>query len=308
MMLPYLKRANISFDEAIRLDPDFINPYLFKADYYYHYLLKSEKVVYSDTLTETQAYRLLQKGIESAIDKSKTEIEKDYYRLYTIMFSNDWSTIRPIAERVLNSPEAVQLFTYQPFNLAALLTSLGYGKQITSISRAIGKNDPLNQPAIRQIIEAKMFAGDYAGAIQSFDSVSTFDIEPRLEYDKLFCLYQLNRIDEVFNRLEQVDSTSVSNYRSLKAMVLAKKSRFKEAKQLMDNDSGIDYTLNGFEAAYGREATNAEAARLDRKLVSDHVLVFSYLHSPNNLPFDLSATPNFARRLKQAGVSIKQMK
>jgi hypothetical protein len=91
-------------------------------------------------------------------------------------------------------------------------------------------------------------------------------------------------------------------------MVLAKKSRFKEAKQLMDNDSGIDYTLNGFEAAYGREATNVEAARLDRKLVSDHVLVFSYLHSPNNLPFDLSATPNFARRLKQAGVSIKQMK
>jgi adenylate cyclase len=306
VMLPYLKRANNSFDEAIRLDPDFINPYLFRADYYFHYLLKPEKVIYNDTLTEKQAYRLLQKGIESAIEKSKTEIEKDYYRLYAIMFSNDWSTIRPIAERVLNSPEAVQLFTYQPFNLAAMLTSIGYGKQISAISRAIVKSDPLNQAAIRQIIEAKMFAGDYADAIQSFDSVNTFDQEPRLAYTKLFSLYQLNKIDEVYNLLAQMDSTSVANYHSMKAMVLAKKARFKEAKQLMDNDSGVDYSLDGFEAAYGRAATNLEAAKLDRKLVTHHILAFSYLYSPNNLPFDLSATPNFAKRLRQAGVDLKQ--
>ncbi len=305
VMLPYLRRANISFDEAVRLDPDFINPYLFRADYYFHYLLKPEKVIYNDTLTETQAYRLLQKGIESAIEKSKTEIEKDYYRLYAIMFSNDWSPIRPIAERVLNSPEAVQLFTYQPFNLAAMLTSIGYGKQITAISRAIVKSDPLNQAAIRQIIEAKMFVADYADAIQSFDSVNTFDQEPRLRYVKLFCLYQLNKIDEVYNLLTQMDSATVSNYHSMKAIVLAKKGELKEAKQVMDHDNRVDYSLHGFEAAYGRAATNLEAAKLDRKFVTHHILAFCYLHSPNNLPFDLSATPNFAKRLREAGVDVK---
>ncbi len=303
-MLLYLKRANISFEEAIRLDPDFINPYLFRADYYFHYLLKPEKAIYSDTLTEKQAYSLLQKGIESAIDKSKTEIERDYYRLYAIMHSSDWSSIRPNAERVLNSPEAAQLFAYQPFNLAALLTSLGYGKQITKISRAIIKNDPLNNAASRQILEAMIVVGDYAKAIQSYDSLNAFDQEPRLRYLKLFCLYQLNKIDEVSNLLTQTDSVSVSSYHSMQAMISAKEGKLNEAKQFMDRDRGVDYTLQGFEAAYGREATNREAARLDKKLVTHHILLFSFLYSPKNLPFDLSATPNFARRLKQAGVNV----
>lgn len=307
-MLLYLKQANISFEEAIRLDPDFINPYLFRSDYYFHYLLKPEKAIYSDTLTEKQAYSFLQKGIESAIDKSKTEIEKDYYRLFSIMHSADWSSLRSNAERVLNSPEAAQLFTYQPFNLAALLTSVGYGKQITKISRAIIKNDPLNNSASRQILEAMMVEGDYAKALQSYDSLNAFDQEPRLRYMKLFCLYQLNKIDEVSNLLAQTDSTKVSSYHSMQAMVLAKEGKLKEAKQFMDLDNRVDYTLNGFEAAYGREATNREAARLDKKLVTHHILLFSFLYSQKNLPFDLSATPNFARKLKQAGVDIKDIK
>ena len=279
---------------------------MYRSDYYFHYLLKSEKAIYSDTLTEKQAYNFLQKGIESAIDKSKTEMEKDYYRLFSIMHSADWSSLRFNAERVLNSPEAAQLFTYQPFNLAALLTSLGYGKQITKISRAILKNDPLNNSASRQILEAMMYEGDYAKAIQSYDSLNAFDQEPRLRYMKLFCLYQLNKMDEVSNFLAQADSTKVSSYHSIQAMILAKAGKLKEAKQFMDRDSRDDYTLSGFEAAYGREATNREAARLDKKLVTHHILLFSLLYSSKNLPFDLSTTPNFAKRLSQAGFDMKQ--
>jgi hypothetical protein len=74
----------------------------------------------------------------------------------------------------------------------------------------------------------------------------------------------------------------------------------------MDHDSRVDYTLYGIEAAYGREAANREANKLDKTLVMHHILLFSYLHAPKNLPFNLSATPNFARRLKQAGVDLTQ--
>jgi NAD+--asparagine ADP-ribosyltransferase len=88
-LLPYLKRANLNFDEPIRLDPDFINPYLYSGDYYFHYLVKNEKTLYTDTITETQAYQHMRQSIEKAIDKSKSEIGKGYYRLYSIMYSND---------------------------------------------------------------------------------------------------------------------------------------------------------------------------------------------------------------------------
>ncbi len=305
-MLPYLKRANLNFDDAIRFDPDFINPYLYKGDFYFHYLGKNEKTVYNDTITDAQAYKLMRESIENAIDKSKSEIGKDYYRLYSIMYSNDWSSIRPIIERVLKSPEAVQLFSYQPYNLSALLTCLGYGQQIAGISKAILKKDPLNGNRKREISEAFMFSNNYTRAIESIDSMNTLNEDTRLNHNKLFSLYRLKKFDEAYTLIMKLDSTKVSSYHSILAMLFAQSGKLKETKQLMDNDNRVDYTLYGIEAAYGREEANREANKLDKSLVMHHILLFSYLHSPKNLPFDLSATPNFARRFSQAGVNINQ--
>lgn len=90
-------------------------------------------------------------------------------------------------------------------------------------------------------------------------------------------------------------------------MLLAKKGKVKEAKQIMDKDTRVDYALFGIDAAYGREVANKEAGgAFDKKLVMHHILLFNYLHSPKNPPFDLSATPNFVKRFKQAGVNIYQ--
>jgi tetratricopeptide (TPR) repeat protein len=266
--------------------------------------VKDERTVYHDTVTEAQAYRLLNEGIEKAVEKSKSEIEKDYCRLYSVMFSNDWSGMRPIIERVLKSPEAAHLFSYQPFNLAALLTGLGYGEQISRIYQGLLKNDPLNGTAKREIIESMMFAGEYGKAIEALDSANNFSRDPRLNYNKLFSLYQLNKSEEAYRILTQLDSTTVASYRCVQAMILAKRGELKEAREIMDKDSRADHTLYGIEAGYGRKAANREANALDKKLVMPHLLLFSYIHSPKNLPFDLSATPNFVKRFKQAGVII----
>jgi hypothetical protein len=55
----------------------------------------------------------------------------------------------------------------------------------------------------------------------------------------------------------------------------------------MDKDTWVDYTLHGMEAGYARAAANKEARKLDKKLVMHHILLFSYQHSPQNLPLDL---------------------
>jgi TolB-like protein/tetratricopeptide (TPR) repeat protein len=304
-LLPYLKRANINFDEAIRLDPDFINPYLYKGDFFFHYLTKSEKSVYNDTITEAQAYQQMRKCIENAIAKSKTEIEKDYYNLYLIMFSNDWSSMRPIIERVLKSPEAVRLFSYQPFNLTALLTCLGYGKQIVAINLEILKKDPLNNNRKIEIVEASMFSGNYLRAIESIDSLGAKGDHFRLNFSKLNSLYHLKKFDEAHSLLGQLDETRVSSYYSILAMLLAKRGELEEARKVMDKDSRDVYTLSGIDVTYGREAANREASMLDKNLVMHHVLLFDYLYTPKNLPFDLSATPNFVKRFRQAGVALE---
>jgi len=305
-LLPYLKRANLNFDEAIRLDPDFINPYLYKGDFYFHLLMKNKTTIYTDTISETEAYQRMKESIESAITKSKTEVEKDYYRLYSIMYSNDWSSMRPIIERVLKNPEADQLFSYQPYNLSALLTILGYGNEVSRLGRAILKKDPLNFNRKREIIEASMYAGKYAQAIETIDSLNALNEDSRINYSKVFCLYQLKKYEEAYRFLMQLERGSVSSYNSIRAMLLTQRGNANEARQLMDTDTRVDYTLYGIEAAYGREVANQEAKMLDNNLVMHHILLFSYLHAPKGLPFDLSATPNFVNRLKQAGITLNQ--
>ena len=178
--------------------------------------------------------------------------------------------------------------------------------KLREISKGILKNDPLNSTAKREIIEAMMFSDNYTKAVENIDSMNTFNRDSRLNYNKLFCLYQLKKFDEAYSLLTQLDSTTVGSYHSMQAMVFAKRGKLKEAKQIMDMDTRVDYTLYGIEAAYGREAANREANKLDKKLVMHHVLLINYLHSPKNLPFNISATPNFAKRFKQAGVDIKQ--
>ncbi len=304
LMLQYLKQSNESFEEAIRLDPDFVTPRIYHADFYFHYLLRSERTTYKDTMTDAQAYQLMTRDLQSTIEKSRTDVERDYYRLYRIMYSNDWSGMKPVIERVLQNPDAARLFAHQAFNLGSVLIGLGYGEQISGISLEILKNDPLNSATKRDIIHALIFAGNYREAIQYADSMNTNNQDPLLNYGKIFSLYQLGKVEESYRILKQMDSTMVRDYNSMLALMLNKMNKSGEAKAVMDRDTRIDYSLFGIEAAYGRAAANEEAHRLDKKLVMDQVLLYSYLNSPKHLPFDLSAAPNFAKRFRQAGVDI----
>ena len=84
--------------------------------------------------------------------------------------------------------------------------------------------------------------------------MNTLNEQPRLNYNKLFSLYQLKKFNEANNLIGKLDSSKISSYHSIKAMLLAQSGKVKEAKQIMDADARVDYGLGGIEAAYGRKA------------------------------------------------------
>lgn len=74
---------------------------------------------------------------------------------------------------------------------------------------------------------------------------------------------------------------------------------------------GVDHRksplyLIGVDELFGRPEANKQANLLDQKILLDFPLFRSYLLTNNNSPFDFSATPNFAKRLRQAGVQVTQ--
>ena len=302
-ILPNLKQANVNFSQAIALDPDFVNAYIFHADFFLHYL-DSKKSSGGDTLTDAEAYRMMLNDFDNAVAKSKESIDKDFYRLHSIMYSNDWSNMRPIVERLVNSPDAVRLFTYQSFSLVRLIYCLGYGQKISEIDSAILKNDPGNIEAERDIVWSMLSSGEYDKAIQTLNQLSN-NQDPELNFHKIFSLYKLGKIDDAYDLISQMDSSSTRFYYTSVAMVLAKKGDMIKAKRIIEEDKKVDYLLFGIDAVYGRQAANQEASRLDKKPV-DFALLFSYLYAPNDPPFDLSATPNLAKKLGQMGITIKQ--
>ena len=145
-LMSYLVKANKFYEESFKLDPDFVNPYLFHADLFAHFLLR-EKDVAVENLTDDIALVKMRQDLNAMVAKSKSETERDYYRLYQIMFSDDWSGFRPAIEKVLNNPDARKYFSYQSFALGTLLISLGYDQEIAELSEEILVNDPLNERA-----------------------------------------------------------------------------------------------------------------------------------------------------------------
>ncbi|MBL7847911.1 MAG: hypothetical protein JNL40_10610 [Cyclobacteriaceae bacterium] len=296
-----MKQANAFYEESSRMDPDFVNPYLYHADYFLHYVLKDDPH-YLDTLSDEQAYRLFMADLASAISRSKESSQADYYRIPQVMYSSDWTNFRAIIEKSMNSTDAAIRYKYQNFDLSIILICLGYGDRLTEISEAIILQEPTDFSAWRNVVLNYMNRGEYAEALNKIAEIVHSPIRLFVNDYKLFAQIQLGKLDEAYSEIMQDPNQDYFAYFDLKALILAKQGKREEAKKvLMQEHRASPFYLFAIDAVLGRQAANAEAARMDKKLLLDFPLFRSYFLAPNNLPYDLDSAPNFAKRLKQAG-------
>jgi len=299
-----LKKANVFYEESIKHDPDFINPYYYHADFFLHYVLKDDPA-YTDSLSESEAYKMFMRDLENMISRSKITAQKDYYRLPQIMYSNDWSNFREAVEKSLNSPDAPKYFKYQNFDISSLLICLGYGDQISELSRKIMENDPSDQSSIKEIILALIYAGKYQDALNELIKLGDLSDKPEFYVYKLFAILQLGQVDEAYEMVVNNQDLDYFNFIDIKALIFARKGLKDEAMNIFQvaHRTGPLYLI-AVDELFGRKEANRQASLSDKKLLLDFQLFRAYLFSSNDLPYDLSATPNFARRLKQAGVKV----
>jgi len=304
--LENLKRANVFYEESIKRDPDFINPYFYHADFSLHYVLKDDPF-YTDTLSESEAYKMFMSDLENMVSRSKEKSQREYYRLPQIMYSNDWSNFREAIERSLNSQDALKYFKYQNFDISSLLICLGYGDQLSDLSRKIIENDPSDQSPMREIVLSHIFAGKYQGALDEIAKLGDLSYRPDFYVYKLFCMVQLGQVDEAYTLVINKQDLDYFSYIDVKALIFAKKGLKEEAKKIfeVDHRTGPLYLIV-VDELYGRQEANRQASLSDKKLLLDFQLFRSNLMSQGNPPYDFSATPNFAKRLIQAGVTLTQ--
>jgi TolB-like protein len=299
--LAKLKQANVYYEESMLLDPNFVNPYLYHADFFLHFVLHDDPH-YQDTLTDKQAYRLFMNDLAKAIDHSTESSQADYYRIPQAMYSNDWTNFRSIIEKSMNSKDAAVLFKYQNFDLSTILIGLGYGDRLTEISEAIIIQEPGDLSAWRNIVLHLLHKGKYQEALDKIAGMNDSPTRLGVNDYKLFALIQLGKLDEAYNEIIRDPNQDYFAFYDLKALILAKQGNREAAKkELLVEHRSSPFYLFAVDAALGRKAANAEAARMDKELLLDFPLFRSYFLSPANLPYDLASAPNFERRLREAG-------
>jgi tetratricopeptide (TPR) repeat protein len=220
------------------------------------------------------------------------------------MFSRDWSNFRPLIERVLNNPESSKYFAYQSFNLGQLLIALGYQDQMITISKTLLQSDPSNGSLQNDLATALISKGKYEEFIsEKGQSLSLEFRERTLIFLQIYSLLQLNRTSEAEELLSKFSPDNVRAYWDLRALIAFQQGHKEEALSLLNKRSA--HRSSGWmvatDAILGREAANREAAHNDRRIVLDFSLFLALALTPDKLPYDLSATPNFAQRLKEAG-------
>jgi TolB-like protein len=301
--LKKLKEANVLYEQSMRLDPDFVNPYLFHADFFLHYVLKDD-ASYQDTLTDIESQELFMNDLANAITHSKEKSQGDYYRIPQTMYSNDWSNFRAVIEKSLNSPDAPKHFKYQNFDLSTILIIMGYGDQAQKIGEEILAQDPTYIPGKRDVLFNLLYKGEYNNFIREVELIEFSPTRFGMRDYKLFALIQLGRVDEVLDFITQNPSEDFSYY-DLKAIVLARKGKLEEAKKVLKEPHRHSaFYLLAVDAVFGRQEANKAASLMDQKILLDFPLFRSLFLSPENPPYDLAAAPNFARKLKQAGIKL----
>ena len=301
-VMNYLVKANKFYEESSALDPNFANPHLFHADLFAHFLLR-EKDVAIENLTDDLAFVEMRQDLNALVAKSKSETERDYYRLYQIMNSDDWTSFRPLIERVLKNPDAKKYFAYQSFSLGTLLIYLGYGQEIQQIMEGILINDPLNRQAQTDLAKALIFSEKYEEALQRINQLDKSNPSSGIAICKLFVLYQLNLNADAKELMTQIepDRASFSRFQDMRTLALLLNENKENTIIRKQIDEKKITNLYVFNVALGRSASNAKASDWDKKKILAFQLFDVFQLPGKKPPFDLSATPNFARRLKQAG-------
>jgi TolB-like protein/Flp pilus assembly protein TadD len=161
-----IRKAIVAFEDAIRLDPEFMLPYC-NLSYCYSFLGSSGVMPRQEAFSKAKDCTL--KAIE--LDPNHPE---SHLALATIKFFQNWdfkgaeTSIEKAIDLGLNSSLLHQVH-------GMLLIALGkFDEAIEKMIMAL-KQDPLSLPLISQLADAYCFAGQFEKALEQYDQVIEID-------------------------------------------------------------------------------------------------------------------------------------
>jgi TolB-like protein len=294
--LAMLERANTYFDRALQLAPELSVAYELHADFYAHVLIDSA-IGITTTTTIEQARQALKQDFENAILHALTDTHRLSLAFDLAFLLGDWNRLPSmIGELVGNTgtgcdrPSWLDIYGFA-FQLA--------DDSIPLLQRAM-ECDPMNWSYWSTLNQARIWSGDAEKAVEGARDGLNAGNHVRLTEALAISLIAAGRFDDAERLInnEIRDDTRLFN---LQSKLASAKGDAAEAKQILEAYAPriTDTDMEIFSITGDRELANEMANRIDGQPYGYLHLMTSIMTCYCGAPFDLEATPDFARRLEE---------
>lgn len=304
-MLELLAEANTYFEQAIDREPTFIDAYIRHSDYNSHVVLYDAAGAQADGFSAEEiaaADASLLADFDAAIRFARDNRERLNVELDEAIFVGDWQNLSELLGQVLAEPDCKNSnwldVVALPYGFAAASAPL--------ITRRV-ECDPLRFSARLHQIRLLFWLGEFDMALEAaMDASQDFD-HPFFRIAPVVALIGMGAHDKAEALIErgfddELTATGAEYWlavsRGDEATGRRLLARFREIYSASPGDMMAYHALLGDRAEVNRIAALADENRYGHMELA-HALLLCYCGAP----FDIDATPNFARRIEISGLS-----
>jgi adenylate cyclase len=299
-----LPEANVYFDQALAIVPSITNAQLERTDLFGH-------IIYNNAIGESRftpeeleaALEEIMKGLAQAARYAPSNAQRAYLEAERAEFSENWSSIPANLDRAFDTEEC-----YAVNWVPSLASLFGWAEQVSAHYQRLMRCDPLSGVYVAMGVQFILWAGQAETAIKLssnylnntgfnawVDDIRFFATLANGSYRDNPGAYDLKHEGSFFQLPRRFYVYTLENE-------IAKAG---EVLELTKSETSLnDETLLLAEAMLGnREAANAYASKMDARFAGPFILAEVVKGCFCGAPFDLEATPNFKKRIEEAGFS-----
>ncbi len=300
-VLDELLEANNWLEKAISLAPSLSNAYLLHADYFTHFLIDTITNQDVSEADRSAAFARLEQDLENAIRTAPSETQRLAAAYDLAVVTGRWRGLPALFDEIVAQPGCVRASW-----IAQTTVSYGKAREYHIVSERSIACDPLTFQGWSAVTSAQRHLGDYDAAIGTASKGLEITPHIRLTQQLILSYLAAGRFDDadlVINR----DIRRRDRLLQFQFGVAAARGDAATTKSLLDEiiattPSGTRAWVVEFALSGQRDKANQRAAELDSR-PHGHISLMIIATACNcGAPFDLEATPNFARLVKEANL------
>jgi len=293
-----LLEANIWFEKTLSLAPNFSAAYLWHSDYFAHFLIDN---IGNEDVTDderTTAYERLKQDFDDAIRTAADDTHSLAAAYDRALLTANWRGLPAMFDDFVNQSNC-----YGPG--WSDMTTLAYGRARENliISQRLIECDPLDYSGWLGAISAYLWLGDFDAAIATAIEGKRAVSHREVGFGLFESYVAAGRFEDAAARIDR-DIRGETRALWARMMLAAARGDAVATKSLLEKKLGTydGVRIANFARAGERALANEMAAAIDSDPFGYLLLMIVPSNCMCGAPFDLEATPNFAKLLDEANL------